>query len=132
MITVAFFDKTVEAELLRGRLELAGIRAFVADKGIVGNNWMYTNAVGGVRVQVDEKDLDRARAAVEEYGIEAGQTTPLSACCCPSCGSTKVRLRRVSKVFFWLSLLLLGVPLALYRPRCNCLDCGKTWKKARA
>lgn len=129
MITIASFDNTEQAELLKGRLDLAGIPAFVADKGVVGNAWVYSNAVGGVRVQVEEKDLPRVRSFLEASGECTSEMAALSAYRCPFCGSTKVEFRRLSKTFFWLSLLVLAVPLALYRPRCHCLDCGKTWKK---
>ena len=129
MITIASFDNTEQAELLKGQLEQEGIPAFVADGAIVTLNWMYSNAVGGVKVQVAEKDLDRARTLLKGIGISANEKQPLSPYRCPFCGSTKVEFRRLSKAFFMLSLLLLGIPLALYHPRCNCLDCGKKWKK---
>jgi len=128
MITVASFDNTEQAELLKAQLENAGIQAFVADAAVVSLNWLYSNAVGGVKVQVHEDDLDRAKVLLEEWQQQPEDSAALSEYKCPKCGSTKVELRKISMSFFMLSLLVLGIPLAFYRPRCHCLACGKTWK----
>ena len=129
MITIASFDNTEQAELLKDQLEQEGVRAFVADGAIVTLNWLYSNAVGGVKVQVNEADVERARGLLEELGAAACAPAALSPYRCPCCGSTKVEFRRVSKTFFMLSLLVLGIPLAFYRPRCHCLACGQNWKR---
>ncbi|MDP9002708.1 MAG: DUF2007 domain-containing protein [Myxococcota bacterium] len=61
LVTVASFPDVAEAELAKARLELEGIRAFVIDGQIVGVMPFLTNATGGVRVQVEPRDVDRAR-----------------------------------------------------------------------
>ena len=61
LVTVAAFPDVAEAELARERLELEGIQAFVADSQTVGTMPFLANATGGVRVQVDPRDADRAR-----------------------------------------------------------------------
>lgn len=127
MITVASFDNTEQAELLRIRLEEGGIQACVTDAAIVSLNWMYSNAVGGVKVQIADRDAEKAKRLLEDIRRNTPPPEPLSTFTCPHCGSTKVEYRRISKRFFMLSLLLLGVPLALYHPRHHCLDCCKTW-----
>ena len=129
MITVASFDNTEQAELLKDRLDQEGIPAFVADGAIVGLNWMYSNAVGGVKVQVNEENVARVRAMLKALAIPIGGPEPLSPYLCPHCGSAKVVFRRVSVAFLMVSLLALGFPLAFYHPRCQCLDCGKKWKR---
>ncbi len=128
MITIATFDNTEQADLVKGRLELAGIHAFVADATVVTLNWMYSNAVGGVKVQVDDDDLHQATALLHEWNSCSEGYDSMSDYRCPGCDSTKVEFRKVSKRFFILSLLVLGIPLAFYLPRFHCLNCGKTWK----
>ena len=128
MITVASFDNVEQAELLRIRLENEGIPAYVADAAVVTLNWLYSNAVSGVKVQVDEADVDRVRAFLREERAADSEGEPLSEHTCPFCGSTKVEDSRISKRFFMLSLLLLGFPLAFHRAECHCLDCCRTWR----
>jgi hypothetical protein len=60
LVTVASFPDVAEAELARQRLELEGIRAFVIDGYAAGVMPYLANATGGVRVQVDPRDLERA------------------------------------------------------------------------
>jgi hypothetical protein len=61
LVTVATFPDVAEAELARERLGLEGIRAFVIDAQSAGVMPFMTGAMGGVRVQVEPKDLERAR-----------------------------------------------------------------------
>jgi len=49
-----------EADLAKARLEAEGIPAFAADEYIVRFDWFYSNAVGGIRLQVAEPDAELA------------------------------------------------------------------------
>jgi hypothetical protein len=60
LVTVASFPDASEADLARQRLELEGIRAFVIGAQAAGVMPYLTGAMGGVRVQVEPKDLTRA------------------------------------------------------------------------
>jgi len=62
MVTIATFSKPEDAHLLRSQLESAGIAAFVKDDLTVQTYWLYSNAIGGVRVQINEVDLEAAHA----------------------------------------------------------------------
>jgi hypothetical protein len=61
LVTVASFPDVAEAELAKERLELEGIRAFVIDAQTAGVMPFLTNAIGGVRVQVEPQDAERAK-----------------------------------------------------------------------
>ncbi len=61
LVTVATYPDVAEAQLAKERLELEGIRAFVADAQTAGVMPFLASATGGVRVQVDHKDRARAR-----------------------------------------------------------------------
>jgi len=62
MVTIATFSKVEEAHLLRMRLEDAGIPAYLRDENTIQIDWLYSNALGGVRVEVAEEDVDAAKA----------------------------------------------------------------------
>ena len=70
MITVRVCSTLPEAQVIHSLLEGSGIKAFLPDEFTIQNNWMWSNAIGGVRVQVAEEDAVRAeeilRAAAEE------------------------------------------------------------------
>ena len=61
LVTIASFPDVAEAELAKERLEIEGIRAFVVDAQTAGVMPFLTSASGGVRVQVQPKDIERAK-----------------------------------------------------------------------
>src|SRR3954464_9164202 len=71
METIATFSKPEDAHLLRMRLEAAGIEAFVQDENVIQMDWLLSNAVGGVRVQVGNDDVAAALDLVSaDKGIQ--------------------------------------------------------------
>ena len=64
MVTIATFSKVEEAHLLRMRLEDAGIPAYIRDENTIQIDWLDSNALGGVRVDVSDEDLDAAKAVL--------------------------------------------------------------------
>jgi len=64
MVTVATFLKVEDAHLLRMRLEDAGIPAYLRDENTIQIDWLYSNMLGGVRVEVADEDVDAAKAVL--------------------------------------------------------------------
>lgn len=60
LVTVATFDLAPEAQAARNALEESGIRASLADEATVSMVWEIANALGGIKVQVQESDVERA------------------------------------------------------------------------
>lgn len=67
MTTIATFTVPEDAHLFRMFLESRGIGGFVLDEHFVQLIWYYSNAIGGVRVAVNEEDADEACNAYHEY-----------------------------------------------------------------
>jgi len=113
--------------MICAKLESAGIRSFIPDEGTVQVNPIFANALGGIRVQVDECDLDRAREILgsSQPATDAGMSV------CPRCASRNLRYERISRRFAFLSLLLLGFPLLWIKHRWICVDCGYKWQRSR-
>lgn len=80
MVTIATFDQAAKARLAENVLKEAGIPAAVSDETVVAMEWLLSNAVGGVKLQVWEDDADRAVDALErelgEHGEGLGGPTP--------------------------------------------------------
>ncbi len=68
MVTIARFSKPEDAHLLRLRLGAAGIDAYVLDENLIQIDWLFSNAIGGVRVQVAERDLELAGEVLADPG----------------------------------------------------------------
>jgi hypothetical protein len=69
MITVAHCNTIDEALLLRSLLEGSGIPAFVPDEAVAQTAPTYTfGSPSGVRLQVEDELVDRARDVLEQNG----------------------------------------------------------------
>jgi hypothetical protein len=66
MVTVATFDFLPNAEIAKGRLLAEGIRCRLADQHLVQTDWLYSIAVGGIKLQVDASDVDQAQTILEQ------------------------------------------------------------------
>jgi hypothetical protein len=106
------------------KLEGSGIEAFLPDETMAQMNWLYTNAIGGVRVQVHEDDLEAAREVLELGPAEKGVVP------CPRCGSQNIRyqnLSPLSAVSIFIGFILPSQTVSLY-----CQDCQQKFKHARS
>ncbi|MCB1070641.1 MAG: DUF2007 domain-containing protein [Verrucomicrobia bacterium] len=124
-VTLTTVQWITEADLVCARLESEGIRSFIPDQGTVIMNPLYATAIGGIRVQVDEADLDRARALL---GEESPPAVASGITACPACGSDQTHYENVSRRFAFLSLALLGIPLLWVKHQWTCEACGHRWK----
>ena len=77
-VTIKTFTYASEAFVLRGRLESEGIECFVQDELTAQVNPFYSNAIGGIKLQVRESDLQKAIEILKEEGYINDQPPPLS------------------------------------------------------
>ena len=68
MKTIASFSQPVEAHMLRSRLEVEGITAYLRDENMIALDWLYSNALGGVKVDVADEDYERALEIMASLG----------------------------------------------------------------
>ncbi len=132
MKTVASFREPYQAHLVKGKLEVEGIHAVVLDEHLVQINWNLSQAIGGVKVQVSEADLDRAREILRvEYfeelsATEEARLQPAPEDICPDCDSSSISPKRYSRWFLIPSLLFL-LPIFYGNKKRRWNDCGATW-----
>ena len=126
MHTVASFDNPMYAQMFKNKLESEGIRCCIADAELVTMNWALSNAVGGVKVQILDEDIERVRPIVEQMDEIPGQFIFLPPKqICPSCGSSDVQRRPYP---IMLSILTLGFPLLFSSRGFLCNQCGHEFK----
>lgn len=64
MKTIRTYSQLVPAQLAQSRLRAIGIEAIIADESSASLG--YGSVLGGIRLQVEEKDLDLALAELED------------------------------------------------------------------
>ena len=132
---IASFTTVGEAEAARSALDAAGIPCRIGDENTISIDWLYSNALGGVKLLVDEEDRDDALEVLrqtpedappelaenaeeleedEPFGVEEpAQEVRLD---CPACGSTAQRRIPRFKLFAVLSVVAIGVGTAAEEP----------------
>ncbi len=68
LVTVFTAFNSAEAQLIRSRLEAAGLRAIVTDELSALSIEGYALAAGGIKVQVPDADADAALELVRDPG----------------------------------------------------------------
>lgn len=61
MPVIASYTQLEDAHLAVSKLEGSGVSAWLRDEATANLYWFYSNAIGGVKVEVAEEDIDRAR-----------------------------------------------------------------------
>lgn len=129
LVTVGRYSFPYEAHIARALLESEGIPAFVADEHTVNMQWLYSDALGGVRLQVPEVFAGHAMALLQEEREEAlveeqGAELPP----CPHCGSKDTEFYQFGRGGAFLAFLLLNFPLFPVKSGIRCRQCGKRSK----
>lgn len=129
--TVARFTDAIAAHIAKGRLESEGIRVFIANEQHVWLNWLYSNALGGVEVQVMEEDEQKAREVLQQVreGFFAELESGDGDLVCPKCDSGDIEERKTSRKAAFLSLFFLQFPLPFSRNNHLCRKCGNKWQE---
>jgi hypothetical protein len=60
-VTVATYDKPIDAHIALGRLAAEGIEAQLFDENMVQMDWLYSIALGGIKLRVSRGDEKAAR-----------------------------------------------------------------------
>lgn len=80
LIPIRRFRDLPQALVAKGLLESAGLKCFLSDENTIRMDWMWSNALGGVRLWVREDDLPEAATLLSpeysEYSGDAGVDQP--------------------------------------------------------
>lgn len=74
-VTVGRYDFMPLAHIAMGRLEAEGIPCLLADEQLVQLDWLYSIAVGGIKLQVDRRYAERAlEILATDYSADLDQS----------------------------------------------------------
>lgn len=89
--TIAQFQYSAEAQIVKGRLEAEGIPVFLTDALTIDVDPLVSQAIGGVKLKVLAKDAMKAQYildSIAKYALD-DNGDPIR---CPKCGSTEIAL----------------------------------------
>ncbi len=81
---IAEFPYSAEAQIVKGKLESAGIETFLRDAVTIDSDPLLSHAIGGVKLFVRTDDVPRALAILAEVHLFPVEDT--AAPFCPQCG----------------------------------------------
>lgn len=124
--TIARFQYSSEAQIIKGRLEADGIQVFLSDNLTIDTDPLVSNAIGGVKLKVLSHQAMKAQHILEtirKYSIDdEGNTIN-----CPNCDSNKIELFSTikdAKSLFWFIFGVLFSSLPFYtKHKYRCEDC---------
>ena len=134
LVQVARFRDLPEAVLAKGRLESAGVAAFLYNDNMVRLDWFWSNLIGGATLHVAPEDEASAREILE---TPAGDFQPdtdgvFEQPCCPECGSPDIGWETFEKGATLALLYTVALPLPMGERKRRCTRCGHTWTAAEA
>ena len=114
---LATFEYVADVQIVKGKLESEGIPVFLRDENTLNSDPLISNAIGGVKLHVYTKDMDKAIAiyneirayAVDEYGKPK---------VCPNCKAEKSEPYYNSKGVFYKLFPFFE------KRKYKCLNCG--------
>ena len=90
-VIAARFSFPHEAQIARASLEAAGIPAHLADEHTINMQWLYSNALGGVRLLVPPECLDEAKSILKtDHSAQVEAEFGSEKRICPSCDGQNV------------------------------------------
>ena len=138
--TIARFRDVPAAQLAQSRLEADGIEASLLGVNHVSINWLVSQAIGGIRLQVPAEDAEHARELLQQdrsedrEGVSEADLPAAEGEECPRCGSDRVQgsqlahWTKAASMLGGIWFLLLSLPFVWWRRRLDCSTCGFSWE----
>jgi hypothetical protein len=124
--TVDRFFHPTDAHIAAGKLKSEGIPVFLLGINHASANWLISNALGGIRLQVPANHADVARQLLAEIA----KPDAIREAKCPKCGGTDTSAMSNSRKLAFLAIHLFSFPLPWRKRRRHCQSCGSEWEIA--
>ncbi|MES2650294.1 MAG: DUF2007 domain-containing protein [Bacteroidota bacterium] len=136
IIVHSAYYNPIEANIIKTRLEASGIPCFLTDENVATINPLYNQAIGGVKLNVFERDVERINALIaeNEFEVEPELTNDVyeDKILCEICDSDNVSWGQATKNRFSWWVTVLSFFFIVYPFKANkcyhCYNCGHEFK----
>jgi hypothetical protein len=131
LVTVQQYRDLAEAQVAKGVLDSAGIPCCLRDENAVRLEWVWSNLLGGVRLQVNEQDREAAQEVLAQpipEQIQVDGEIPYNQPRCPRCGSLDIHYQAIHERA-GLASIILFVPIPIPKRAWMCEECGAQWRE---
>lgn len=113
LVRLKYCENAIEANRDKQILAENGIQCFIANEQLIQSDWLLSQAVGGIQLQVFEEELEKAKEVLRDYkeaenvSLEVEHTIkdPEFDFVCPKCGSNHIYRDDSATSFFGISVL---------------------------
>jgi hypothetical protein len=121
--TVDRYYHPTEAHIAAGLVESNGIPVFLLGINHASANWLLSNALGGIQLQVPAQFVAEARDIL----AETNQGRANDSDTCPECGSADTSAMSNSRKIAFFSVHAFGLPVPWTNSRRHCQKCAAEW-----
>ena len=115
----------------RSKLESQNIECLTRDELTVQIHNFYSHALGGIRLQVRLKDLEKAKEILNEFpdlNEDEKLAEKETVARCPNCNSSNVTKIKLNGVKSLVVLFLIGLPIPFPARKYQCYNCHTQFK----
>src|SRR5579862_869465 len=127
LVTLAKFRDSPDALLAQSVLDSAGLECLLMDETTIRMDWLWSNALGSIKLCVRPEDAEAAaqilrREIPEKFGVDGvGEFEQPR---CPKCQSLDISYEDLNKRIAYAGMLLIGFPSPVKRCEWTCQTCG--------
>ena len=127
LITIKHYVFPHELLIDKSKLESFGIECFTKDELTVQVHNFYSNAIGGIKLQIRESDLEKAKDVLKDLP-DIKTDYPDSKLNCPNCESGNVKGIGLNGKISLILLMIIGLPIPIFSGKFHCFECHTQFK----
>ncbi|CAH8188876.1 DUF2007 domain-containing protein [Vibrio aestuarianus] len=130
MVIVSKYSFTHEAYIAKAKLHSFGIDCHLTDEHTINSQWLYSDAIGGVKLWVFEQDFDKANTILtHDYSNDVdavfSDNSGNDNVSCNDCNSNEIVIFTKGKSLAFAIFILIGFPLFPFKHGYKCKNCNK-------
>lgn len=136
LVKFKYYNNSLEANRDKQILSNNGLQSFIANEQTIQSDWLLSQALGGIQLQVFEDEKEKAEEILKnflenehmELEVEHTISNPEFNFTCPKCGSNHLYRDENPGGLFGVSLLFFGFPIKSPSPIYHCYYCNNEFK----
>ncbi|SFI54758.1 putative signal transducing protein [Halpernia frigidisoli] len=136
LVKFKYYQNSIEANRDKQILADNGIISFIANEQTIQSDWLLSNALGGIQLQVFDKDLDKSKEILKDFlenehvelEVEHTISDPDFDLVCPKCGSNHLYRNDNPGKIFGFAMPILSFGENKNTETFNCYYCGNQFE----
>ena len=137
LIRIKYYQNAIEANRDKQILAEKGIESYIANEQTIQSDWLLSQAIGGIQLQVFEENVEVAKKILEDFknekkpDLEVEHTIKNSDFdfVCPKCDSNHLYQSEEPDGLFGISWLFIGIPIKFKSGKYVCYYCENEFEK---